>query len=243
MCEIYSNASLVISADASPSSNFGILPGRDHVNKEWKNIGVIHPPDNHHITASVRIHKENSFISYNGIAWGGVRSPLLNRGWAFQERLLANRLLRFTNHGIVWECNNMHNTRLGLMSKTIRLAKLARIEPGLQKFTATTTTETADEGNWGRQILNFLGQNTPASIYLAWQDIVTSYCGMELTRTADKLSALSGLARLVSEALPVKHDAYLAGHWRDDLVGSLLWYTTVPKTPNRSLPYRAPTWS
>lgn len=32
------------------------------------------------------------------------RSPLLKRGWVFQERLLSNRFIHFTGNEIIWEC-------------------------------------------------------------------------------------------------------------------------------------------
>lgn len=248
MCDIYSNAYLVIAADASPSSNFGFLPGRDHIDKQWKKVRVHqslnHTLNDHQITASIRAHKQNTLVSYSRIAWDGKSgSPLLDRGWAFQERLLANRLLRFTSHGIEWECNKIHQGRLGLMSRTIRIAKLARIDPRVKEGTLTPTRVGEEDEVRSRHLADFLGQNTPDSIYLAWHDIVSYYSEKELTRITDKLSALSGLARLVSESLSVKPEAYLAGHWRDDLNPSLLWHVTAPKVPNRSLTYRAPTWS
>jgi hypothetical protein len=64
-----------------------------------------------------------------------------------------------------------------------------------------------------------------------------------LARIADKLSALSGLARLVADALHARPEAYIAGHWMGNLINSLLWYVTSPATPNRTTPYRAPTWA
>ncbi|KAI0023924.1 heterokaryon incompatibility protein-domain-containing protein [Xylariomycetidae sp. FL0641] len=34
-----------------------------------------------------------------------MRSPLLKRGWVYQERILSPRILHFTEHHVLWECN------------------------------------------------------------------------------------------------------------------------------------------
>jgi len=88
-----------------------------------------------------------------------------------------------------------------------------------------------------------LKDNTALPIYHAWQGIVSDYSGRNLTKIGDKLTALSGLARLVAESLSIKPEYYVAGLWKDDLASGLLWYIIHPKEPNRALPYRAPTWS
>lgn len=246
MCDIYSNAHLVISVDASPSSNFGFLPGRDHIDKKWEEVHVSHEENNHHIVGSVRTHMSNTVVTYDGRAWNGKSvSPLLQRGWALQESMLANRLLRFTVDGMRWECNRIHHDLTGLMSKTIRTAKLTRNKAhmdGTLKYVLNGPRSDGDEA-FKCHIIDFMGRSTPASLFQAWYAIVSYYSERDLTNISDKLSALSGLARLVSEALFTMPTAYVAGHWKSDLSRSLLWYCSKSKLPNRSLPYRAPTWS
>ena len=133
MCEIFSNAHLVISADASPSSNFGFLPGRDHVEKQWQVVRVSDQDNNRQLIASVRVHKANTYVTFNGKAWDGtISDPLLHRGWALQESMLANRLLHITVHGPSWECNHIQKNQMSLMSRAIRVAKITRIYPGLK---------------------------------------------------------------------------------------------------------------
>lgn len=132
------------------------------------------------------------------------------------------------------------------MSCTIRLAKPMVIYPSLisklQEDNKISQDPDDDTTNF-RYITNFMDQETAAPIYHAWQGIVSYYSSRDLTQIADKLSALAGLARLISEALSVESGSYLAGHWKEDLISSLLWYVSSPKTPNRSTPYRAPRWS
>lgn len=70
-----------------------------------------------------------------------------------------------------------------------------------------------------------------------WYDIVSDYSRAYLTHGADKLPALSGVARRQHEATG---DEYLAGMWREGLIKQLGWMTLRRK---KRPEWRAPTWS
>ena len=70
-----------------------------------------------------------------------------------------------------------------------------------------------------------------------WLEIVTNYSRAHLTNSADKLPALSGIARRQYEATG---DEYLAGMWRKKLTEQLCWCS---HSKNRRPEWRAPTWS
>lgn len=75
--------------------------------------------------------------------------------------------------------------------------------------------------------------------YLIWENVIHEYSRRHLSKEKDKLPALSGLAH---EFQRINQDAYLAGLWRSNLLGGLLWgregYISRPKPS-----YRAPSWS
>lgn len=78
-----------------------------------------------------------------------------------------------------------------------------------------------------------------------WHVIVEDYTCRALTKEADKLPALSGLAEVYHQA--TKYD-YLAGLWRQSLPEDLLWwqqYLLYGNRVSRGIPstYRAPSWS
>jgi hypothetical protein len=73
-----------------------------------------------------------------------------------------------------------------------------------------------------------------------WSWIVERYACSELTCAADKLVAISGLAR---EIQMQTRDQYVAGMWRKDLEFQLCWDNLVGQQCQRVAPYRAPTWS
>jgi hypothetical protein len=56
-----------------------------------------------------------------------------------------------------------------------------------------------------------------------WQWLARTYSGHGLTRTSDKLVALSGLVDILQQT---SGDQYLAGLWRSHLPAALLWHRT-----------------
>ncbi|KAH7079635.1 heterokaryon incompatibility protein-domain-containing protein [Paraphoma chrysanthemicola] len=116
--------------------------------------------------------------------------PLMRRGWTLQERLLPSRNLHFTSTQVFWECYQ----------------KVA-CETFPDKFPHSLTYEDS-----------YL-QKQPVSISM-WSWIVERYSSCHLTRTEDKLVAISGLAR---EIQLQTRDQYVVGMWRKDLEFQLCW--------------------
>lgn len=96
MGRIYENAILTIAADTPTQENCGMfstLPGEFEAFQVMEISGepiyirrkLPHPSGLHHSD----IH---------------FRTPLLQRGWVFQEQSLSNRFIHFTGNEIYWEC-------------------------------------------------------------------------------------------------------------------------------------------
>lgn len=90
---------------------------------------------------------------------------------------------------------------------------------------------------------------TSTSPFDLWAAVVNAYTKTQLTVPSDKLVALAGLARILSQETDC---AYIAGLWKSHLVSQLLWYVepafdqrnrsfSNPGTFNPS--YRAPSFS
>lgn len=147
-----------------------------------------------------------------------ISHSLINtRGWVFQERLLAPCVLYFGQRQIFWEC---------------------------RESTAAETYPRGVTGQWGApetlQFKKYLS-NTAVSAtdaYSWWEEVVSTYTACKLTFPADKLVAISAVARVLATLLK---DEYVAGMWRRNLQTELLWYTKNPQ-PRPKL-YRAPSWS
>jgi hypothetical protein len=180
-------------------------------------------------------------------------APVNTRGWVLQERVLAPRVLHFGFDQLLWECCELSAS---------------------EEFPEGMPTDYVGDyvrGHWDfkqktnlflppNQLTNF--HNPPDSNYRKyhgiWQRLGRMYGCCELTQPdADKFMAISGLVRVIQRELD---DQYLAGLWKKNLIGDLLWRVhktqrkiqgTVPDGlyekrwdySKRAATYRAPSWS
>lgn len=184
-----------------------------------------------------------------------LATPLHNRAWVLQERLLSQRVIHFGGNQIFWECRHM---------------KASETYPhGLPTEMMGSRTE-----NW--RILDFLPSNKPADIpeydhenlssdaptrqlpkceqrltnptspYAIWSKIVERYMECKLSKPRDKLVAIAGIADRVRQVI---QEPYLAGLWDNpELAIQLLWYVLTRRQADgslseESLESHAPTWS
>ena len=165
-------------------------------------------------------HPDNEVHSSTGFE---IEAPLIDRAWAFQEHILAPRLLQYTATEIMWECNESLTCECG------------RVDPDRyqRKRPAPRATNSIED----------------ATVFAEWRQTVRSYTMRSLTYPSDKLPALSGLARRTQQRLLPgtnghSNDTYLAGLWERELLTGLGWIAIGdPIDWSRATPYRAPTWS
>ncbi|KAH7308825.1 heterokaryon incompatibility protein [Rhexocercosporidium sp. MPI-PUGE-AT-0058] len=228
MCDVYSNAQLTIAGDNSPGNSHGIL------NKQ--SFGV--PPkevEYKDSTVFIRRQLGREHDNFAMIGRGPEPEPINCRGWCLQEAVLSNRLLRYTSKELFWECNEWRNCECGHSSALI---------------------EKDDEAS-SRSVRKpeIFGTLTPPELRQNWSDIIMKFTERQLGYDEDKLPALSGLANQfakVQALATTEKDEYLAGHWRSDLVISLLWNVEDDRSRDtrdkevvyrRPKVWRAPTWS
>jgi hypothetical protein len=147
--------------------------------------------------------------------------PLNRRGWVLQERILAPRILHFTQDQVLWECRT--HAASGMFP--------AKLPSHLQKY---------------HNMRNQLFHLQSVDFYIFWADMIRSYTNAELTFTKDKLVAISGLASQ-RQSLKPNPSGYVAGMWEDHLPASLLW-TREDMFDGEYLPRRLkdiniPSWS
>lgn len=163
-------------------------------------------------------------------------SPLNQRGWVCQERLLSRRNVHFTQGEVYWECASTSASELRpQFHKETRWFTEIKMKLASRMQNHTLSSKKSTETR------NF-------EYFMAWADIVQQYTSCDLTYDSDKLPAIAGLAQHW-QALWGSEVQYLAGLWNMDLPYQLLW---IPKKPNvreiqytwtRPQVYIAPTWS
>ncbi|CAI9632940.1 unnamed protein product [Alternaria burnsii] len=159
-------------------------------------------------------------------------SPLNKRGWVFQERYLAPRVLHFGRTQLFWECRE--HTVCETFPRALPSVILRNFPPSLKSreqneqhvsgemFPQRRIREKSNETNWET----------------LWYALVREYSLKELSVPGDKLVALSGVARHMMSRIK---DIYVAGMWRRSLESMLAWTVTgIGKRPSN---YRAPSWS
>ena len=173
------------------------------------------------------------------------------RGWVLQERVLAPRVLHFGFDQVLWECCELSAAEEfpDGMSATYTGGYVG----GLLDFKQTTNlfprSQPTLQGAVDSKYRKFHG---------IWRKLGGMYGRCDLTEPdTDKLMAISGLARVIQRELD---DQYLAGLWKKNLLGDLLWRVhktqrkiqgTVPDGlyekrwdfSRRAERYRAPSWS
>jgi hypothetical protein len=212
---IYGNAFLVIAATENASPGDGILASRppaarldlQRANKLYR-FNVRERDDHGPWRHRTRITSNQPI----------PRQPILHtRAWAYQERLLAARIIHYTATELVWECNT--NCRC-------ECSVLQQHDPsnGYDKGRSLKSQFAKDSG------INFKKNTT-------WNSVVMHYSVKQLTVQTDKLHALAGLARQFATPEMGK---YLAGIWYSQLPDALAWIIPCAQKPAA---YRAPSWS
>jgi hypothetical protein len=142
--------------------------------------------------------------------------PLLSRGWVYQERLLAPRVVHF-----------------------------GRSELRFEDIKATAQCECGMEVAWPRKESHHrsLSVSDIAEVRSHWHEIVGQFSTLNLTFYSDYLPALAGIARQYGTAHQDVLGQYVAGLWEKTLVYDLLWYVSDGYNSRRQEVCNAPSWS
>ncbi|KAH7132205.1 heterokaryon incompatibility protein-domain-containing protein [Dendryphion nanum] len=227
MARIYTNSLLNIAASVSPDPDHGLF--------RWRTPSALQPGL---VRTSVQSSKPlEYYIEDRVYVSTHIHTALLNsRGWVFQERFLAPRILHFTQHQIFWEC--FTSTHCELYPHGI---PFDHSYPRSRSYYYNWMLAPADRA------LVFAPTTHEAQFIdrtLLWTLLVSAYTKCALTYPSDKLPALAGLARVFDTPT----DVYFAGIWQSDRVSNLCWETetetpAAPLSLSKPRAYRAPSWS
>jgi len=139
-------------------------------------------------------------------SWDDTNLPLFRRAWPFQERLLARRLVHYTNQELVWECRSSAWCECGQLDRTIS-------EKG--RFPTST--------NFKARYAQVVEYGSDQDRCELWSSIIDQYQSRQISRQSDRLPALSAIAQQINRS-GLMGD-YAAGMWVDWLMASLLWWS------------------
>ena len=198
-------------------------------------------------------HMNDWELPFNTSKEANARTPLLRRAWAYTERLLAPRVLHFTDSEMILECGTAFQCECGRIDDATYDSRTTdSVKQELTKILAESSSNGAD-----KRIDSVTSQLEAASLTDSatasaapaaanaldlWSYIVTEFTARNLTYDDDRLPAIVGVAkRLASVTLA----GYIAGHWTSSTLG-LLWYpneSTHCKRPKQVAGRNVPSWS
>ncbi|RSL68617.1 hypothetical protein CEP54_002649 [Fusarium duplospermum] len=213
----YQNSVLTLAATGASSSDQGLflprpglsVPKEPLIYQEISSFGNINE-------VAVRL---SAPIWYKEIE----HSPLLQRGWAIQERYLSTRILHFTPNCVLWECHRLRATEVdpgGLVTEKARGLALGLNDSFISTF---------------RDI-----QSDDSSIQASWRSFIESYAGTLFSYPSDRLPALSGIAKSMKHRIG---ENYIAGLWENSIPQDLCWMLTEPFSESFQKVHTFPSWS
>lgn len=206
MADIYCNSFLTIAALSADS----VYSGCFNTPKNGIRIGPVMTYGMNHFPQDADIELHPDF-------------PLLTRGWVFQERMLAPRILYFGSQELLWDCQHDRTCECGGAE--------------FQNFGALYSKSEARKEDFAR-IREF-----PADVISTqWRRMVRQYSHLQLSFRADKLPALSGLADRFQRETGQR---YWAGLWENSFITDMCWIAVADGTPVQAenQVWTAPTWS
>ncbi|TVY34737.1 hypothetical protein LOCC1_G007171, partial [Lachnellula occidentalis] len=217
MGDIYSNASLTISAAVGEDSNAGLFVERD-------------PRKTYPCPLNVQYPKEDGVIEKGEFLmchdWYTPEPAYLDkRGWTFQENYLSPRTLRFSPTGISWTC----------ASKSASEGLPMGLNPSNNKSDFDRHIKMDAARSCSDQI-------TMRQRFYWWYHTMEIYSHRIFTHETDRLIALSGLVAKVQ----ISGDEFLYGLWKSDLARGLAWRITAQNeedATDASLTSSIPSWS
>ena len=217
MGDIYLNSHLTIAAEEPATCRLGFLGTQRFGSPEWQRRLIVDIP------AEAGGPAKEIFIR-PGRAYSeepNDRCSLDKRGWCLQESILPNRRLCFNGNEMSWECLCRNLCECGHVLWAPRSVRFGMLGASIKSKSSRP--------------------------YDDWRAFVEEYTDRSLTKKTDKLSAVSGLAKMISNFLCDEEgnpDTYLAGLWRREFLSDLTWrVVSFGAELQGAQPYRAPSWS
>jgi hypothetical protein len=220
MATIYRDAYFVLGAACGSSDAQGFLHAR-----RWQDVVTLTPPDQGPSLALQLLPLETEEDHVDLIS----QEPLSKRAWCLQERYLPRRMLLYGSQQILWECQKMSASEDGDVT----------LHDGnhLERICSTANIPTSVLARTCRE--RYIGDKDVN--YVDWYKMVEDYTNRFITKSSDRLPALSGLAEAVAQ---YSKDEYLAGLWKNGLVEGLAWCGSQgAETLEEPGEYISPSWS
>ena len=220
MSQIYSNATLTISAANGHTADSGFLAKRDQkwcsINKSW-------------VSLPLRCRNGGIGSIFLVVCGDGPandrRDPLHTRSWTLQEHVLSPRVLEYGPDQMYWICNDYERNNVGLYGQVL-------------KDGGQTPSPQIALLNPFREVLQHAPKLSSEKYERLWATLVKEYSARNQKESDDRIHASGSLA---SRFQQVVEDEYIAGFWKRWILRGLCWRRCGPLLERPKRQY--PTWS
>lgn len=203
-----------------------------------------------------------------GVVADQEASPMFTRAWIFQERLLASRILYLFHEEVVFECSNQIQCQCsGVRNITPTVTdpyenwgvvrdkapayselKYRFTEANVEKFGKRLRLLGSGNVNSERDLWPILSTEENIRMLQMWEEMVALYTKRAITKSSDRLPALSGIAGAFGST--GAHGIYHSGLWETWLMRQMLWFVKpsihdcwIPEPLDPEETPLAPSWS
>ncbi|KAF4947516.1 hypothetical protein FGADI_10361 [Fusarium gaditjirri] len=214
MGSIYANGLCNIAASASDGPDGGLFRSRNAENIRLGCVRADPLPDTRIQTFNIidTLYTDRQLR----------HTAFFERGWIFQERMLAPRVIYFAEEQVFWECH-----------QELKCEAFPTGIPFTGSFKALLPERSTILSTWSR------GKCVPCTMFRQWNRVVQNYSDSQFTFVNDKLPAFMGIASYFE---PFMGADYAFGMWSAGLEKQLGFSVERP-VMKQSLDYRAPSWS
>lgn len=231
MADIYAGAHLTIAATGASSATAGCFFARWHEPKfgvQITHAEAQYQSDRVTSIQGIKVrYNSRAHTQFTGSLHPPMKgAPLWTRAWAFQERILSNRIIHFHAEEMVWECRESQECECGYLAWD------------RARGTTTTTRFLAREGFTRAE-----KHKNPLETYNTWLQLVQEFTKLDISSELDRFPAICGIATSLQPSM--KAD-YIAGVWSDRIGQGLFWKKRSYQRSRRthSTPdHYVPTWS
>ncbi|ETS81451.1 hypothetical protein PFICI_06453 [Pestalotiopsis fici W106-1] len=243
MCEVYANAVCNISATGAADSTEGLFfTHRQEVDCSF--LVDVHWPTN----TVEKSRQLKRYLVLSSTQWeDSVEKQKLNtRAWVMQERVLSKRVISFARDQLFWECLDVHANE-AFPNGTPKSVYGEQVYWMYNKFKMKDLlydlmpnpceSGVARPRSWKSELWH-------RHMFNNWRTFLISYTRCGLTKPADKLVALRGVAEGFARCMQLNlQEDFVAGLWLPQLGWELCWFVHFDRNPTKPVQWRAPSWS
>jgi Heterokaryon incompatibility protein (HET) len=212
MGDIFRGSKLTIAAVSAPDSGSGLFTKTNPLAMA---------------ACSISTGTEKSIFAI-GTKSNSKETPLFERAWVVQERILCARTVEFTMQGLRFNCLSCHREEIS-------------IKEGKQDSDDVYPNEEESlRAQWHDLLFQdrSLDSLSTDSVFVAWSRIVQVYTEAKLTNERDRVVAFDGIIDVLQKRTRL---TFVAGMCKEFMPRGLLWWTYKPITePSASF---QPSWS